>query len=66
VRLVPSKGTLAAAILEFRADLPMYAVDLEIIGDSYSIIDHERFVQEEDSEDYDREDCSEELEDLPV
>ncbi|KAF9518983.1 hypothetical protein BS47DRAFT_1388412 [Hydnum rufescens UP504] len=65
VRLVPSKGTLAAAILGFRVDLPMYAVDLEIIGDSYSIIDHKEFVEEEGEED-DREDCSEELEDLPL
>jgi serine/threonine protein kinase len=65
VRLVPSKGTLASAILGFQADLPLYAVDLEIIGDSYSIIDHKDFVQKEEDDD-DREDCSEELEDLPV
>ncbi|KAF9519019.1 hypothetical protein BS47DRAFT_1379565 [Hydnum rufescens UP504] len=64
VRLVPSNGTLAAAILEFRADLPMYAVDLEIAGDSYSIIDHKEFVEEEEEDD--REDCSEELKDLPL
>jgi hypothetical protein len=65
VRLVPSKGTLASAILGFQADLPLYAVDFQIIGDSYSIIDHKDFIKKEEDDD-DREDCSEELEDLPV
>jgi serine/threonine protein kinase len=52
------------AILEFRADLPMYTVDLEIIGDRYSIIDPKEFKEEEEEDD--REDCSEELKDLPL
>jgi hypothetical protein len=43
----------------------MYAVDLEIMGDSYSIINHKEFVQKEEEEE-DREDYSEELKDLPV
>jgi serine/threonine protein kinase len=64
VRLVPSVRSLAADILGFRADLPVYGVDLEIVGDNYCIIERKEFVLGEEEDDM--EDCSEELAHLPI
>jgi serine/threonine protein kinase len=64
VRLVPGGQSLAADILSFRADLPVYGVNLEIVGDGYSVTDHKEFVLEEEEDDI--EDCTEELANLPV
>jgi len=64
VRLVPERGTLAGDIARFKADLPEYSVDLEIVGNDKRSIVHKEYIETEEEDDF--EDCADELALLPV
>jgi hypothetical protein len=64
VRLIPERGTLAGDIARFKADLPEYGVDLEIVGDDKRFATYKEYIEPEDEDD--DEDCSDALALLPT